>query len=85
MNPYMTHNTKEVELQLKTPHVNQTKLLRYLHNSSTRRNQNHTNPYMTHNTKEIELQLKNPAIKIQHPKKNQIQRKINITIIHIKA
>ena len=69
----MTHNTKEVELQLKhpvgvslartSPHVNQTKLLRYPHNNTTRRNQNHTNPYMTHNTKEIELQLKKSAIK----------------------
>ena len=69
----MTHNTKEVELQLKnlvgislartSPHVNQTKLLRYAHSGTTRRNQNHTNPYTTHNTKEIELQLKNLAIK----------------------
>ena len=69
----MTHNTKELELQLKhlvgislaraIPHVNQTKLLRYPHNSTTRRNHNHTDPYMTHNTKEVELQLKNTAIK----------------------
>ena len=50
----MTHNTKELELQLKhpvgislarvIPYVNQTKLLRYPHNSTTRRNQNHTDP-----------------------------------------
>ena len=69
----MTHNTKELGLQLKHPigvslaraisYVNQTKLLRYPHNSTTRRNQNHTNPYMTHNTKEVELQLKNTTIK----------------------
>ena len=59
----MTHNTKEVELQLKhpvvvslartSPHVNQTKLLRYPHNSTTRRNQNHTKKYTTYNTKEV--------------------------------
>ena len=69
----MTHNTKELELQLKhpvgvslaraIPYVNQTKLLRYPHNSTTRRNQNHIDPYTTHNTKEVELQLKNTAIK----------------------
>ena len=92
----MTHNTNEFELQLKHPigvslaraisYVNQTKLLRYPHNSTTRRNQNHTNPYMTHNTKEVELQLKNTTIKNSTSlKENQIQRRINITIIHIKA
>ena len=92
----MTHNTKELGLQLKHPigvslaraisYVNQTKLLRYPHNSTTRRNQNHTNPYMTHNTKEVELQLKNTTIKNSTSlKENQIQRRINITIIHIKA
>ena len=92
----MTHNTKELELQLKhpvgvslaraIPYVNQTKLLRYPHNSTTRRNQNHTDPYTTHNTKEVELQLKNTAIKNSTSlKKDQIQRKINITMIHIIA
>ena len=69
----MTHNTKELELQLKhlvgislaraIPYVKQTKLLRYPHNSTTQRNHNHTDPYMTHNTKEVELQLKNTEIK----------------------
>ena len=73
INPYMTHNTKELEFQLKhpvgislaraIPYVNQTKLLRYPHNNTTRRNQNHTDPYTTHNTKEVELQLKNTVIK----------------------
>ena len=92
----MTHNTKELELQLKhpvgvslartIPYVNQTKLLRYPHNSTTRRNQKHTDPYTTHNTKEVELQLKNTAIKNSTSlKKNQIQRKIKITMIHIRA
>ena len=69
----MTHNTKELELQLKylvgislaraIPYVNQTKLLRYPHNNTTRRNHNHIDPYTTHNTKEVELELKNTAIK----------------------
>ena len=69
INPYMTHNTKELELQLKhpvgvslarvIPYVNQTKLLRYPHNSTTRRNQNHTDPQY----KRGRAPLKNTAIK----------------------
>ena len=43
--------------------LTKTKLLRYPHNSTTRRNQNHIDPYTTHNTKEVELQLKNTTIK----------------------
>ena len=67
----MTHNTKEVELQLKhpvgvslaraIPYVNQTKLLRYPHKSNTRRNQNHTNPIYDPQYKRGRAPIKKPS------------------------
>ena len=61
-------NPVGVSLARTSPHVNQTKLLRYPHNSTTRRNQNHTNPIYDPQYKRGGAPIKKTQqSKIQHP------------------